>query len=76
MAENPPDPINRTEMFKQANAELLAQWPIDVTRNPEDIPLENDPRSRSPDIRGCSILISMNIGKRLRDSNSMLQRSR
>lgn len=40
MAENPPEPVNRTDMFKQANTELLAQWPIDVTRNPREIPLD------------------------------------
>jgi cytochrome P450 len=34
-------PINRTELFRTSNAELLARWPIDVDQDPWTTPLES-----------------------------------
>ncbi|MCP5183867.1 MAG: cytochrome P450 [Pseudomonadales bacterium] len=33
-------PVNRTELFKTSNAELLARWPIDVDQDPWSVPLD------------------------------------
>jgi cytochrome P450 len=33
-------PMNRSELFRTPNAELLARWPIDVSQDPWQIPLD------------------------------------
>jgi cytochrome P450 len=33
-------PLNRSELFRTSNAELLARWPIDVNQDPWSIPLD------------------------------------
>ncbi|MCZ6502970.1 MAG: hypothetical protein O6945_10700 [Gammaproteobacteria bacterium] len=40
MSESTRDPINSTERFKLSNKELLAEWDIDVNRDPQSIPLD------------------------------------
>ena len=40
MSEPTKDPLNSTDRFKLSNKELLAEWAIDVNRDPQSIPLE------------------------------------
>ncbi len=34
-------PLNRADLFKTSNAELLARWPIDVNQDPAALPLDS-----------------------------------